>query len=151
MRLYRSQKLMRPDLQAHIYSQALLGNLNKLKSLCPASTKMCAVVKANAYGHGIMEIVNILKKTDIDFFAVASIYEAMHIMDLCKKQSVLILEPLSPLTGLAHVFLSAKKGFHCVISCSDTTSIRPPNSLKYTFIMSVLFGLNMKIAYLCYK
>lgn len=59
---------MRPDLQAHIYSGALRGNVSKLKGLCPADTKMCAVVKANAYGHGIAEVVNILKDADVDFF-----------------------------------------------------------------------------------
>lgn len=116
MRLYRSQQFIRQDLQAHIFSRALLSNVRNLKARCSENTKFCAVVKANAYGHGITEIVNILKKTDVDFFAVASIYEAMHIMDLCKKQSVLILEPLSPLTAPAHLFLSVKKGFHCVIS-----------------------------------
>jgi alanine racemase len=116
MRLYRLQQFIRQDLQAHIFSRALLSNVRNLKTRCSENTRFCAVVKANAYGHGITEIVNILNKTDIDFFAVASIYEAMHIMDLCKKQSVLILEPLNSLTPPAHVFLCAKKGFHCVVS-----------------------------------
>ena len=95
MKIYRQQPLIRPDLQAHIYSQALLENVHNLKSLCPADTKFCAVVKANAYGHGIAEVVNILKKADVDFFAVASIYEAIHIAHMVKSRSILILEPLS--------------------------------------------------------
>jgi alanine racemase len=123
MRLYRSQKLMRPDLQAHIYSDALLGNLRKLKSLCPASTKMCAVVKANAYGHGIEEIVNILKKDKVDFFAVSSIYEAIHISSMVKKQKILILEAIHETLPPDLISLSAKRGFHCAISS--------PESLEY--------------------
>ena len=59
MRAYRTQQFIRPDLKAHIFSQDLLDNVRKLKSLCPVKTKFCAVVKANAYGHGISEIVNI--------------------------------------------------------------------------------------------
>jgi alanine racemase len=116
MRIYRQQPLIRPDLQAHIYSEALLSNVRNLKSLCGPNTKFCAVVKANAYGHGIAEIVNILKQTDVDFFAVASIYEAIHIAHLAKRQSILILEPLSPNAPPDHIALCAKKGWHCVIS-----------------------------------
>ena len=120
MRLFRSQKLIRPDLQAHIYSQALLDNIAALKSLTPPAAKFCAVIKANAYGHGIAETVNILKKTDVDFFAVSSIYEAMHIEPMLANQSILILEPLHTAQPTDHFGLCAKKRFHCVISSLDS-------------------------------
>ncbi len=116
MKIYRQQPLIRPDLQAHIYSQALLSNVHNLKSLCRPQTKFCAVVKANAYGHGIAEVVNILKKADVDFFAVASIYEAIHISHMLKNQSILILEPLWPNAPPGHMLLCSKNGWHCVIS-----------------------------------
>jgi len=116
MKIYRQQPLIRPDLQAHIYSDALLSNVHNLKSLCPPKTKFCAVVKANAYGHGIAEVVNILKKADVDFFAVASIYEAIHIAHMAKNQSILILEPLAANAPPDHISLCAKNRWHCVIS-----------------------------------
>ncbi len=116
MRIYRQQPLVRPDLQAHIYSQALLSNIANLKSLCQPDTKFCAVVKANAYGHGITEVVNILKNADVDFFAVASIYEAIHIAHMAKNQSILILEPLAPNAPPDHISLCTKNRWHCAIS-----------------------------------
>jgi len=116
MKIYRQQPLIRPDLQAHIYSQALLSNVHNLKSLCRPGTKFCAIVKANAYGHGIAEVVNILKKADVDFFAVASIYEAIHISQMVKNRSILILEPLSPNAPPDHILLCTKSRWHCVIS-----------------------------------
>jgi len=116
MKIYRQQPLIRPDLQAHIYSQALLSNVRNLKSLCGPGTKFCAVVKANAYGHGIAEVVNILKKADVDFFAVASIYEAIHIAHIAEDRSILILEPVSVNAPHDHISLCAKNGWHCVIS-----------------------------------
>ena len=119
MKIYRQQSLIRPDLQAHIYSQALLNNVHNLKSLCPADTKFCGVVKANAYGHGIAEIVNILKKTDVDFFAVASIYEAIHISQMVDNRSILILEPVSANAPPDHILLCAKNRWHCVISSTE--------------------------------
>ncbi|MHC4553251.1 MAG: alanine racemase [Planctomycetota bacterium] len=120
MRVYRSQQFIRPDLQAHIYSQELLDNVRKLKSLCPPTTKFCAVVKANAYGHGIGEIVNILMNDGVDAFAVATLYEALHIAPMIEKQSLMILEPLNPSQSVEEIQLCARKGFDCVLASADS-------------------------------
>ena len=74
-----SGQFVRHDIQAHIYSGALLSNIEHLRNLCAADVKFCAVVKTNAYGHGIKEVVGLLKDAQVDFFAVASFFEAMHI------------------------------------------------------------------------
>ena len=123
MRVYRAQQLIRPDLQAHIFSQDLLDNVRKLKSLCPAKTKFCAVVKANAYGHGISETVNILMRDGVDAFAVATIYEAIHIAPMAHKKPILILEPLNPSQTIEEIQLCGRSGFDCILSSLD--------SLKY--------------------
>lgn len=123
MRVYRTQQYIRPDLQAHIYSRELLSNARKLKGLCPKQTKFCAVVKANAYGHGISEIVNILVKDGVDSFAVATFYEALHICPMVHRQMIFILEPLNPSQSVQEIQVCAQKGFHCVLASLD--------SLKY--------------------
>ncbi len=115
MRYYRSGHLIRPDLQAHIDSEALLGNVAALRSLTPADTRFCAVVKANAYGHGITEIVGLLRE-HADYFAVASLYEALHIAYLVETQPILILEPLNVNQPAEQVHACAEENFHCVIS-----------------------------------
>ncbi len=120
MKLYRSQALIRPDLEAHIYSQALLSNAASLKALCPRGTKFCAVVKANAYGHGIAEVVNILAGAAVDFFAVASFYEAVHIAEMVRGRPILILEPLMERTSPDQVRACAHYGFHCVAASPET-------------------------------
>ena len=131
MRVYRTQQLIRPDLQAHIFSTDLLDNARKLKSLCPPTTKFCAVVKANAYGHGIGEIVNILLKDGVDFFAVATLYEALHIAPMIDKQSILILEPLNPSLSIEEIQLCARGGFDCVLASADSMQY-VANALKNT-------------------
>ncbi len=123
MRAYRAQQFIRPDLQAHIFSQDLLNNVRKLKGLCPDKTKFCAVIKANAYGHGISEIVNILMQANVDMFAVATFYEALHIHTITQQQSIFILEPLNPSQSIEEIQVCAQKGFHCVLASLD--------SLKY--------------------
>ena len=120
MRAYRTQQFIRPDLQAHIFSQDLLDNVRKLKSLCPVKTKFCAVVKANAYGHGISEIVNILKRDGVDMFAVATFYEALHVAMISQQQSIFILEPVNPAQSVEEIQVCAQKGFHCVLASTDS-------------------------------
>ena len=120
MRAYRTQQFIRPDLQAHIFSQDLLSNVHKLKGLCPETTRFCAVVKANAYGHGISEIVNILKQDDVDMFAVATFYEALHTAAMTQQQSIFILEPVNPSQSVEEIQVCAQKGFHCVLASPDS-------------------------------
>lgn len=110
------KQFVRPDLQAHIYADALLANLTRLKSLCAQSVRFCAVVKANAYGHGIIEVVDILKDSGVDFFAVASVFEALHIASRLDGQSVLILEPIHAGQSPEIISLCAENKFHCVVS-----------------------------------
>lgn len=120
MKAYRTQQFIRPDLQAHIFSQDLLDNVRKLKGLCPEKTRFCAVVKANAYGHGISEIVSILMRDGVDMFAVATFYEALHIHTITQKHPVFILEPLNPSQSVQEIQACAQKGFHCVLASLDS-------------------------------
>jgi alanine racemase len=120
MKAYRTQQFVRPDLEAHIFSQDLLSNVRKLKGLCPETTRFCAVVKANAYGHGISEIVNILKQDGVDMFAVATFYEALHVSTLTQQQSIFILEPVNPSQSVEEIQVCAQKGFHCVLVSQES-------------------------------
>ena len=115
MQFQTSSQFTRYDQKVHIYSQALLNNLNAVRGLCKPETKLCAVIKANGYGHDIREIVNILKKGPVDFFAVANVYEAAFIADLVGDTKILILEPIHTAYSSDAVKLCAQKGFHCAI------------------------------------
>lgn len=119
MKIYRAQPLVRPDLQAHLYSENLLHNVRVLRSLCPPGCRFCAVVKANAYGHGISEIVNILNKAEVDFFAVATFYEALHIAKQAKGKRILILEPVNSSQPFDQIRACASAGFDCVVSSME--------------------------------
>lgn len=57
--------------------KALYNNLKYLKSLSPEKTKLMSVVKADAYGHGIIEIgLEVQKKQLADYLGVANVAEA---------------------------------------------------------------------------
>jgi alanine racemase len=120
MQFETSRHFVRIDQKVHIYSQALLNNLTSLRGLCKPETKFCAVVKADGYGHGIREIVRILKKGRVDFFAVANVYEAAFIADIVEQSKILILEPVHTAYSSQAVQLCAQKGFHCAIVDAET-------------------------------
>jgi len=115
MELQISNQYTRQDQKVHIYSQAFLNNLNAIRSLCKPETKICAVVKANGYGLGIRNVVNILKQGNVDFFAVANIYEAAYITDIVDDAKILVLEPVHIAYNPDAIQLCAKKGIHCAL------------------------------------
>ncbi len=64
-------------LEAHISLTDLAHNYNEIKRhLSDESTRICCVIKADAYGHGAWECAGYLSSCGADFFAVSSIAEA---------------------------------------------------------------------------
>ena len=57
------ESLMSRPIRALIYPERLSANLQTLKSLAPA-TELNAVIKANAYGHGIEHVFSGLSLAD---------------------------------------------------------------------------------------
>ncbi len=74
---------------AKIKLKNLINNINIIKNLINSTTKIIAVVKANAYGHGAVEISKFLNKNGINFFAVASHDEAKELFEANIKAKVL--------------------------------------------------------------
>lgn len=68
---------------------ALRKNYQTVQSIAKNS-KVMAVVKANAYGHGLVEIASALKEADM--FAVATLEEALALRQANVQQDILLLE-----------------------------------------------------------
>lgn len=56
---------------AEINLQAILENYQEIKHFVGKNVKVMAVVKANAYGHGDLEVSRALAKNKVDYFGVA--------------------------------------------------------------------------------
>ncbi len=54
-------------------------NLNNIKKLLKEDTKICGVVKANAYGHGSIQISKLLEREKVDYLAVARLEEGIEL------------------------------------------------------------------------
>jgi len=75
---------------ATINGSALRHNMRLIKSLAPKS-KICAVVKANAYGQGIRAVIKNLED-QVEAFGVARIKEALTIQESGYAGKILLLE-----------------------------------------------------------
>lgn len=73
---------------------AVKNNLLAARSLLEENTRMIAVVKANAYGHGAVETARILFQNGVDFFAVSYFAEAMQLRKSGIRSSILVFSPI---------------------------------------------------------
>lgn len=81
---------------AAINLSAIDYNLNQLKSFLNEGVKTMAVVKADAYGHGSVMVSRHIENS-VDYFAVASLDEALELRENGIKKPILILSYTSPL------------------------------------------------------
>lgn len=75
--------------EARIDLSALQSNLQRVRTLAPASQVM-AVIKANGYGHGMLRVARALEAADA--FGVACIDEAMSLRDAGISKPIVLLE-----------------------------------------------------------
>lgn len=72
------------------------NNCKIYQKLLPHNTKVMAVVKADAYGHGDIQVANRLQSIGISDFAVATLDEAIKLRENNIKGQILILGYTSP-------------------------------------------------------
>lgn len=81
---------------AEIDLAALERNLRLIRTSLPPQMRYVAVVKADAYGHGLHHVAARLMHTGADLFAVANVTEAAALRELGPGWPILILSPLIP-------------------------------------------------------
>ena len=64
---------------AEIHFNNIKSNYSCLRNCVADSVKKCCVVKADAYGHGALEIARRLVELGVDYFAVATLDEAIEL------------------------------------------------------------------------
>ena len=81
-----------PRAWAQIDTNALRHNLNVVRRVMP-DHRLMAIVKAEAYGHGLEGVVKALDGEDCAFFGVATVAEACRVRDAGAKTCPFILGP----------------------------------------------------------
>jgi alanine racemase len=116
----------------YIDSSAIIANYNFFKNKFP-NHHIWPVVKSNAYGHGIEQITQIIKKTKPEFMIVDGYYEALKIWKINPQQKVLLIGALSP-----HNFSNIN--FNKI-----SLSVYDKNSLKYLGKIDKTVNIHLKI------
>ena len=81
---------------AEIDLGALEHNYRAIKSCIKGSAKLCAVVKADAYGHGAIEAAKVALAEGADYLAVATISEGIELRKAGFKVPILLLGLILP-------------------------------------------------------
>jgi alanine racemase len=115
---------MRSSPIATIDLLALKHNFQCVKAHAPNS-KVMAVIKANAYGHGVIEVANALQESDA--FAVARLDEALQLRDGGITQPVVVLEGVFSDSDLV---LASSKGISLVFHTFEQVALIEKTILK---------------------
>ena len=70
---------------------ALINNVHFIKTLLPSTTQLSAVVKGNAYGHGIESYIPIAEEAGINHFSVYKIDEALRVFKTLKNKATILI------------------------------------------------------------
>lgn len=81
------------DVVAQVNLDALRHNVQVLQGLCPGA-RLCAALKANAYGHGVGIVAPVLASTSVAMAAVATLSEAVELRELGWAKPILLFGPI---------------------------------------------------------
>ncbi|MGB5824622.1 MAG: alanine racemase [Proteocatella sp.] len=76
---------------AEINLDNILHNYRSLKALTKEGTMSCAIIKANGYGHGSVELAKVLEADGCDYFGVATANEALELRNNGIKTPIMCL------------------------------------------------------------
>lgn len=99
--------------------------------------KFMIVVKANAYGHGLMEMVKIFYDKNIKWYGVATAQEALRIKELYNDVKVLILGPVEN----EYYELLEKKDIHFTVADFDSVDYIVSNKLNCNIHLALDTGM----------
>ena len=73
-----------------VNTKNIKNNVGIIRKVVGGRVRICVIVKANAYGMGMPAVVNAICQ-DVDYFGVASVWEAMELRNVNKCVPVLVL------------------------------------------------------------
>ncbi|MGE4588428.1 MAG: alanine racemase [Acidaminococcaceae bacterium] len=152
---------------AEIDLDAIAHNIREAKKKISKSTKLCAVVKADAYGHGAVQVAQTALAAGADFLSVALLQEAIELRQAAIKAPILILGALqeecaeetveneisqalftidsAKLLSATAVKLGKKAKVHLVIETGmNRIGISPEHAGEFAAEVSVLPGIEIE-------
>lgn len=88
--------MLHRDTWVEIHLDRIENNVRQIREYLPPSVKLMAAVKADAYGHGDLQIAKIALKSGADALAVSILSEALYLRKNGIKAPILVLTPILP-------------------------------------------------------
>ncbi|MDR2017391.1 MAG: alanine racemase [Syntrophobacterales bacterium] len=93
-----------PRAVAYVDLSAIEKNYRAIKAYLPSAVKVLCVVKADAYGHGAVEVARRLEVNGVDYLGVATIDEGMELRDNGITSPILVMSGIFPWDDVGLVF-----------------------------------------------
>ena len=87
----------------NINHQAFIHNVQAIKSLLAPNTKFMAVIKADAYGHGVISVANTILKNGVDAVAIATLSEGIELRENGVTAPILILGAINAIEEIEQI------------------------------------------------
>ena len=113
---------------AEIDLAALERNLRLIRKALPEGIRYVAVVKADAYGHGIRPTAARLMQSGVDLFAVANVQEASEIREMGSGWPILVLDRKRRVQVVSRAFLELTGKRRSEVLHQDLTELIPEPS-----------------------
>ncbi len=124
-----SEQIAPPISEALISLGNLCHNIRQVRKLVGAERRIMAIVKANAYSHGIDLVAPAMLEEGVRDFGVANINEAVHLRELLGDSPVQILAFASPLLSQFELYIK-----HEIALClGDFETLRLAEALAKKF------------------
>ena len=91
---------------AEVDLEALRWNLNRIRAVISPGTQVAAVVKANAYGHGAVEVSQVFSQEGVHGVGVSTVEEGLALRSAGFKARVFLLGTSYPFEGFEAVLQS---------------------------------------------
>lgn len=121
---------------AKVNLTTLRRNLIKVKDNV-GKTKICGVVKSNAYGHGIVETAKAIENL-VDFYAVSFLEEGLKLRFCGIEKPILILIPVSN----SEVFVCSRYNLSISICKVSQIDFLIKNNIKINIHIAINSGMN---------
>jgi alanine racemase len=106
---------------------AVAANLNRMRQVAPTA-KICGVVKANAYGHGMIAVARRLAAEGVDYLGVADLDEALQLRAAGIE---------TPVLAWLHDF---EEDFHAAIDANIDLGISTTGQLRRALVAAAQLG-----------
>ncbi|SFL02392.1 alanine racemase [Pseudovibrio ascidiaceicola] len=116
------------------------ANLKIALGLLPDKTKFCAVVKADAYGHGIANVMPIIQRNNVRYVGITSNAEAQTVRDTGYKGDLLRLRATTRDEAEAALPLQVQEQVGSLEGALELASVRRTNSAPANYHLSLNAG-----------